>query len=898
MIENGWPSGFGSGAVNELGLKYQQKYLRVAVMDTEEQTDRTITNITSSDGKNQHFYFDVNPFYVDTLDGEVTDEFIKSTHEKYKSALGTDFSKMAGFFTDEPQISRNGIPWSFILEEEYKNAYNEPLLTVLPDLFFESETSNRTRYLFWKLVTRLFAENFMGKIYQWCNENNTKLTGHMVLEETFFSQLTSNGACMPNYEYMHIPGVDWLGRRVEHNLLVPQVASVAQQLGKKQVLTESFALCGWNVSFEEMKWILEWQMVKGVNLLCEHLEGYSLAGIRKRDYPAGHFYQNAWWDDYNAFSDFSARMGMLLSEGEIKVGVLVLHPQSSAWVCSGTDKQVMEKANICNRKLIELMKTLDYAQIAYHLGDERIIAKHAKVENDAFLIGEQTYRVVIVPKSLTWDEYTVSLLSDYQKNGGKLLFVEELPTTIGGERSDLYNQFASSVITDYNDIIREIPKSYQTIDLKTTSGEKAMIDATSRRFAKDGFTMYYFVNTYAPKTECVIKLAGKSAGYFDYTDGTVKKIPFQYQDGKVVLVHTFYEKGSLCLFVYEDDTFVPYEANDCKKSSVNALLKGEWKIEKTDLNAITLDTCDCYFDNQLIAKNLPVNDIQEMACELERKVAIKLDFFVSVKDIPQKELYLVCETPELFTVSINGEPIEQTLCGYYFEKSFLKIDISGKLKEGTNVITLACDFVQSKETYENLKNCKSFESYKNKLAYDMEIEAIYLVGAFSVRSESPYKSIDKRAVICDGNFSIVSPETTVIDGDITVQGFPFFNGSMTLSKEFTLTKDALKARILRFGKLCATVTKVTINGKEAGTVLWAPYEVDLDGLLLEGKNTIEITLVGNFRNLLGPHHKGEESYAVSPGFFFHHSNLWKAWDNRPWQDSYVFVEYGIFLGQE
>jgi len=29
MIENGWPSGFGSGAVNELGLKYQQKYLRV-----------------------------------------------------------------------------------------------------------------------------------------------------------------------------------------------------------------------------------------------------------------------------------------------------------------------------------------------------------------------------------------------------------------------------------------------------------------------------------------------------------------------------------------------------------------------------------------------------------------------------------------------------------------------------------------------------------------------------------------------------------------------------------------------------------------------------------------------------------------------------------------------------
>ena len=105
--ENGWPSGFGSGIVNGKGIAYQQKYLRFE--KGEGQTERTITN---QDGF--HFYYDVNPFYVDTLDGKVTDCFIEEIYKPYYKKFKTAFE---GFFTDEPQISRNGIPWSFILPE-------------------------------------------------------------------------------------------------------------------------------------------------------------------------------------------------------------------------------------------------------------------------------------------------------------------------------------------------------------------------------------------------------------------------------------------------------------------------------------------------------------------------------------------------------------------------------------------------------------------------------------------------------------------------------------------------------------------------------------------------------------------------------------------------------------
>ena len=105
--ENGWPSGFGNGVVNGLGIEYQQKYLRME--KTMEHKETSICKCGE-----HHFYYDINPFYVDTLDKNVINEFINSTYEPYYKRFGT---RIVGFFTDEPQISRNGIPWSFVFEK-------------------------------------------------------------------------------------------------------------------------------------------------------------------------------------------------------------------------------------------------------------------------------------------------------------------------------------------------------------------------------------------------------------------------------------------------------------------------------------------------------------------------------------------------------------------------------------------------------------------------------------------------------------------------------------------------------------------------------------------------------------------------------------------------------------
>ena len=73
--ENGWPSGFGDGKVNGLGIEYQQKYLRMS--DTE-----PAENVIAKCG-DHWFYFDINPFYVDTLDKKVIAKFIEVAYEPY-----------------------------------------------------------------------------------------------------------------------------------------------------------------------------------------------------------------------------------------------------------------------------------------------------------------------------------------------------------------------------------------------------------------------------------------------------------------------------------------------------------------------------------------------------------------------------------------------------------------------------------------------------------------------------------------------------------------------------------------------------------------------------------------------------------------------------------------------
>ncbi len=82
------------------------------------------------------------------------------------------------------------------------------------------------------------------------------------------------------------------------------------------------------------------------------------------------------------------------------------------------------------------------------------------------------------------------------------------------------------------------------------------------------------------------------------------------------------------------------------------------------------------------------------------------------------------------------------------------------------------------------------------------------------------------------------------------------------------------------------VRKVWVNGKEAGHIIWRPYELDLTEYVRQGENTIGIELVNSLHNVLGPHHdvRGEVVPFVGPDSFEDPDN---------WVDTYYFRPFGI-----
>ncbi len=830
--ENGWPSGFGSGVVNGKGLKYQQKYLRVRTFTPDLEDPRGDNIICCYE--NYCFYYDVNPFYVDTLDGEVIADFIREIYEPYYEKYGSRFD---GFFTDEPQISRNGIPWSFILPEEYEKAYGEPIYDHLVELFVARGDYKTTRMRFWKLITELFSKNYMKQIYDWCEAHDLQFTGHLVLEESFHSQLTSNGACMPHYEYLHIPGMDWLCRPIFPCLTMMQLSSAAAQTGKKQILSETFALCGHNVGHDELKRNYEWMMVRGINLMCQHLEGYSLRGIRKRDYPPAMYCQQPWWADYKVFNDAMSRIGMLLAEGQVKCDTLVMHTQSSAWICY--DDQKNENLGYYNEQLVHIMNQLEAKHIAYHLGDEILMERHGRVEGGELVIGDMRYTKVIIPPHIAFLENTEKLLSEFQANGGIIVTAEGLE--------------ANTVI------------------------DNPAVTYTCREFPEEGFTMHYFVNSSDAEQKATFSCGGK---ILDPATGDL--LPF---DG----TYTFPMWGSLVII--DDGTPVSDPIPALNAPAID--LGGAWQVTGATENALTLDTCTYWFDGELQQENGYVLNVGMRAVELKRPVDIRQEFKVKAEYVPET-LYLACETPEIFEIKVNGTPIDtKSDCGFFCDHSFRRLDISGLMKVGENTIETRVHFIQSEAVYENLEKSKAFESEKNKLTFDMEIEAMYLVGDFGVRADGAFEEIPNKAAFFTGNFVMTAPATSVTLKNIERQGYLFFAGELTVQKTFSLAEGDI-ARVLSFEKAGINAIRIKVNGKAVDTILWAPYTVDLTPYLTAGDNTVELTLVNNLRNLLGPHHHaGGELLAVAPPHFYDEGCIWNNYAGGYFTDKYSFVHTSL-----
>lgn len=812
--ENGWPSGFVGGEL----LKDKEnlaRYLTYGVGVYDETAfvsyalDGDELTVTEQGENCLNVYLHLSVSNTDILNPDVVDKFIEATHEKYKKEVLDRGYKLKGFFTDEPQYYRGATPYTPVIEEYFLKKYGEGAKNKLGLLFVEKEGHKEFRYRYWLGLNTLLTQNYARKLYEWCDRNGLQLTGHYIEERSLFEQMICCAGCSPLYEYEHIPAIDWLRRDVLDEIAPKQVGSVAAQLGKKLVLTETFAACGWSVMPRELKRIAEYQYVHGVNLLCGHLTPYSEYGQRKRDYPAHFSDMNPWCKKYfKDFNDYFSALGERLSESKEVVDVGVLHPMRSIYFVF--KRNDFHDSLPLNNAFSQQMELLGDKQIPHHYLDETLLEKYGSITEDGRIrLGECCYKYLILPTMYTMGKFTEKLLKEFVDKGGKVLLLGEKPTYLEGQPFD-YPYLHSNVSLEQIIELQSVQIFYQGGKLRTSIREK------------NGERFVYAVNLSETEDSLV------------FVNG--KKTLLKAYESKIILPNL--ETGLTI-----------------KKKTLD--FGTCFQVVQSDKNKLTIDRASYSFDNQNYSEEYSVRQIFKKLLIDRYEGILYLKYRFKTQIIPE-DLQVYIENMNTQKVWLNGKQIYQS--GHVLhEKELYAYNISSRCKQGENEIVIRLWYYQNKDVYYALFGENVTESLRNCLVYDTNIESIYLEGAFGVYGE--FSKGETPGFYIGKNFYL--DKCTKEVSNLICDGYPFFAGEIVLEREVELSDTnyelVVDGRFHGIG--------VYVNEKFAGILLFE-NSLDISQYLCLGKNKLRFEVMISNRNLLGPHHmKAETDNSIAPRIF-------------------------------
>ncbi|MFO7958843.1 MAG: glycosyl hydrolase [Candidatus Brocadiia bacterium] len=930
--EDRWPSGAGGGLVTS-DPKYRHRNLYVAVCAPEEgefeqeplalfsarlegnvaEDVRRVEDPSAADLPEGHallvFFVKADEpsswfndaTYLDTMSHEAVQRFIEVTHEAYRREVGDHFGELVpGIFTDEPhhggvftsstrvkllgQVEGRdvvGIPWTEKLPEHFQRRYGYDILDHLPELFFkvDGREVSRPRYHYHDCKTYLFVDAFARQIYEWCEENGLKSTGHVLAESTLRSQASVGGSAMRFYEFMQAPGIDQLTEHRDEYTTAKQCASVQHQTGARWMLSELYGCTGWDWPFEGHKAVGDWQAVLGVNIRCQHLSWYTMAGQAKRDYPASISFQSPWWEHYSAVEDYYARVNALMSRGEPVRKLLVLHPVESVWAraAMGWDKD--EQIDRLEKDFDNLINWLLDRHLDFDYGDEDIMGRLGSVEDGAapmLRVGEAAYTVVLVPPVETIRSATLELLGAFRRAGGTVVFCEPLPRYVDAVESDEAAELAAECerIAFEPDTIAEAVAEARVVSVRDANGDEK--PGTFYRLQEEDGDLYLFIcnrdreNGTGPLS-VTVQRAG-NVQLWDAETGDRYAVEAEGNESSVQFTTEMPPTGSRLFVITKRDEDLPPVPEFAEVRTVD-LLEDAWTAELTEPNVVVLDMPEFRIGDgawqgpmEVLKADgaireeigLPLRGgsmVQPWAQKREEEgptAEIGLRYRIRMSDAPRGPLMLALENPEYFEITLNGHIVTTDAdCGWWVDPSLRLLPLDeAALVRGENVLELS-----------------------GTLDRDCSLEACFLLGDFSVR--------------VDGADVLVEPTAPApAIGDWTEQGLPFYSGSVVFRADVQASAggDRLFVEVPEFAGACV---RVLVDGEEAGVVGWEPHEVEITDLA-SGKEEFQLAVevVAHRRNAFGPlHHAEARPEWVGPAQFVTDGDLW--------QDEYSLVPAGL-----
>lgn len=860
--------------------------------------------------------------YTDLLRPEVTEHFLKTTHEQYRLHFGDKFgSSIPALFTDEPEISPgnlfqegvNFLPFSYWFASEFIKRNGYDLLDYLPFLFRDAiseklvKDAGEVRYDFYATIHQLWTDHSVRPISEWCERNGIAYTGHYLEHNWPHPFNRSSPALMSMYEYMHWPAIDMLMTYLfRQNLTIrgfmPQpdqlmigireAHSAANQFDRPRVLCEAFGAGGWDASFEDFKRIGDWLYANGINFMNPHLTYSTIVGARKRDHPQSFDWRQPWWDELERFNDYFSRLSFVLSEGKTLNRILVLNPTTSSFLFTPSDLSDNEDYKLGLDQTRELAQRLVDAGWDYDWGDEYIMSRHSAISGKKLRVANREYDIVIVPPAMiNMKRETIRLMIEFMTVGGKVLAWNDRLARKDGrcwQASELMDKQGWITANSYEQVDAALRKVLLP-RMQWQSGQLERAGVTQLlREMEDGSTVYFIVNSFAQGFEDGLIVSGRYAEIWDPLTGSVTPLPVSHDD-KMVIPVTLAGSGSLLVRVY------PEAKGYASSTIVDNLSQGQ-KVRKRIVtegsvvrpeqpNIVPIMYCDLILGSkaytglyilqasQLVYEyhGFPSNP-WDNAVQFKRRLidreatfddrtgfSVQYRFRLGSGELPTN-IALMVERPERYHISVNGITIDFSAGSCWLDHHMGQASISKAVRQGENVILL---------------EAKPFSIF-------MEIEAVYLTGDFSVTELA-------------GEWIINEQKHLPSIGPWKELGYPFYGSAFIYRKDVYIPNSAREVWVV-LPNWNGTIASVQVNGEDVGLIGFERRnELEITEYVQPGQMAdIAVRVSGSFKNLMGPH--------FDP---LKHRNM--AWPDN-WKSAPIYgpppakefdlIEYGLFTDFE
>lgn len=871
----------------ETGMRFviQAAYMPEAVPDlAPEHTAGCM--IESSPGV---YTFKQTPMYIDMLNPEAVKCYLEKSYIQMWQEFSEHFGKtIISVWVDEPSYSRDGIPWSSVLVEEYRKMWG-----TLPDpapCFHDMPGCGEARFRYWNTVVRLLEKSYYKQVQHCCHKLGLLASGHLMGEGNFHSNFARGAAMMPFYRYFDIPGIDCLTAEMdfadsplprregtpgvfqELYTTVLQCVSAARQAGSRRVLCEMYGVTSENFALRNQISFFNRFAAMGINCRTVHAMFYSLHGRAKRAYPPHINYYQPYWRDYHISIENTERSSRFVSEGKSTAETMVILPWNTAvtlYARGEMGSDGIEKLRLLERNFLDLERILLHNQIGFDLGDEFLLADEGSVCENKLVCGKCTYSTVILPWCTKLADSTVRLLKEFAANGGKVFALGEniLPE--------------AAVLPSSAVLCKELEKLHPA-DFKSDDRTSLLMHRTKG----DDQQERLFVYNCDCRNAHTLELARTAKELKD--DGTY---------GTPGQKFTIQPGGALKLLFTGDA-----EKTACVPAAPAVTLKMSnlWKLQKLSPNAFVLEFARFRRAGEKNwSQDLPVLAICGILTGEKYSGDIELRFdFECAGEFSGCRLAI--EDPETYRITLNGREISGAADGFFCAKEFETVPLP-TLNSGVNTLVLARYFSPLErpvkgvtELYEHLKG--------------VELEVPFITGDFAVETL-------REPTFCPGTIRLnrlmrLVKEQEYTCGSLTENGYPFFAGQVRLTQEFEVPENLFSgSAVLRFGHFHAGSARVFLNGREEGVIHSPPYSTTLANIR-QGKNTLVIELAGTLRNLLGPSHRpGGEYGECFGGYGFPNKNWTGEIDNNgrsypqwykertpdtpAWCESFMQVAFGV-----